>query len=237
MANSGANNQQGFALIAVLFSLAILTLLFVAAQKNLMSHTLVLNAEMERYKRQEIIYSVPAIALLGIGTEEPADIIVGGDIYKITVQDVGGLVDVNTAHISLVEKLLSSATNGQTTEYMSRYSDWRGEGRSFHRAEDFQRAVGQDDDTYRRIAPFLTIHSGRTGISPDVAPMELLESLSDQSGSREYLASQLPPTFVSQPSKVNYRLRVREGEQTQVTAVVHVSQASTSLMVLLATNE
>ena len=73
-----------------------------------------------------------------------------------------------------------------------------------------------DQDRLAGLQTIATVHSGRHGIAPDVAPAGVLEILK---------RAELPPTWLSPPSGVNYAVALREGTGARRIGVVHLGQA------------
>lgn len=76
--------------------------------------------------------------------------------------------------------------------------------------EDLQRVLGMTPEVYDRLAPFITVYSGRAGIDPAVAPKEVLLAIPGVTAAQvaNYLASRsefaqagaAPPPFPAQAS-------------------------------------
>ena len=62
-----------------------------------------------------------------------------------------------------------------------------------------------------------TVHSGRHGIAPDVAPAGVVALLG---------VAELPPTWLSPPSGVNYAVGLHEGTGARRIGVVHLGQGA-----------
>ena len=96
---------------------------------------------------------------------------------------------------------------------MADYIAWRRSGRRLLRASDFLRVTGAGQDRLADLQAIATVHSGRRGIAPDVAPAGVLETLG---------ANDLPPAWLSPPSGVNYAVGV--GGSARWIGVVHLGQ-------------
>ena len=99
-------------------------------------------------------------------------------------------------------------------EAMADFISWRRSGRRLLRVGDFLRVTGAGQDWLAELLAVATVHSGRRGIAPDVAPSGVLAILGQD---------ELPPTWLSPPSGVNYAV-VLLGETTRRIGVVHVGQ-------------
>jgi len=82
-------------------------------------------------------------------------------------------------------------------------------------AWDFLRVTGAGQERLAELQAIATVHSGRHGIAPDVAPAGVLALLE---------RAELPPTWLSPPSGVNYAVGLREGTGPRRIGVVHVGQ-------------
>ena len=83
------------------------------------------------------------------------------------------------------------------------------------RAGDFLRVTGAGQERLAELLAVATVHSGRRGIAPDVAPQGVLAILGQD---------ELPPAWLSPPSGANYAV-VLLGENARRIGVVHVGQA------------
>ncbi len=77
----------------------------------------------------------------------------------------------------------------------------------------FLRFTGAGQDRLAQLQAIATVHSGRRGIAPDLAPAGVLEILG---------ASELPPAWLSPPLGANYAVGL-EGSARQI-GVVHLGQ-------------
>ena len=81
---------------------------------------------------------------------------------------------------------------------------------------DFLRVTGAGQERLAELQAIATVHSGRHGIAPDVTPAGVVALLG---------MAELPPTWLSPPSGVNYAVVLREGTDARRIGVVHVGQA------------
>ena len=121
----------------------------------------------------------------------------------VSVQDEGGKIDLNAAPAPLLEGLLRGAglDDRDSAALAERVADWRDEddlrrdhgaevadyraaGRAdgpknadFAAVEELPQVLGLPAALYRRIAPALTVHSGRPEVDARTAPAQVLLSL------------------------------------------------------------
>jgi general secretion pathway protein K len=130
-------------------------------------------------------------------------ITVGSKRLVVSIRDVNGLIDINKAKGEVILGLLTQFSDSQfeAEQIRDRILDWRDQDKKtgFRGAEDFQyeRAglpMGAGDANFidvtqltdvldmppalfRKILPFLTVHSSDGRIKPDAAPPEVLASI------------------------------------------------------------
>ncbi|KFI23347.1 general secretion pathway protein GspK [Nitrosococcus oceani] len=124
----------------------------------------------------------------------------GTETVMISVRDVAGLIDLNTASRELLGGLLMAAgvpADGQN-RLLDAIEDWRDpddiplvEGAEdkdylaaglpygakdgpFDDITELQQVLGISPALYQRMAPSLTVYSGQAGVDPTVAPREVL---------------------------------------------------------------
>lgn len=198
-----ASRKHGFALVVVLFSLAILTLLFSAASTRTLASLQFSTGEVLASDRVQVRVEL-LDALVTLGLPE-------GDVFvwsgrNADLQSTGGLVDLNTAAPELLERLLIGyglpAT--QRADALQSYRTWRRSGWRLQRVSDFARIAGLADTDLPGIKGLATVHSGRTTISGEQAPIALLEHLTGQVGSRDTLTGALTPGLLGPATRANF---------------------------------
>ena len=211
-------HRRGFALIVVLSSLAILTIIFSVASSRTMSRLLDGASERMLAQRQATGRELLTLALQlkssAAGREQTefrAEM--NGVMHTLFLQDVGGLIDLNTAAPEILERVVEAFELGP--EAMTDYIAWRRSGRRLLRVGDFLRVTGAGQDQLAELFAVATVHSGRRGIAPDLAPIGVLAILGQD---------ELPPAWLSPPSGVNYAVGLA-GENARRIGVVHVGQA------------
>ncbi|WP_208353366.1 hypothetical protein [Pseudaestuariivita rosea] len=214
-----AKNRAGFALVTVLFSLAVLTVLLAVASERTM--TRLQEASLDRQvaltghtNRDTLRLSMALLT----NNQPPAT-------EDIRFQDVGGLIDLNTASPDLLELLFDdlTETSADRDAALRAYRDWRRLGRRLIRVEDLPRITGLPWQVTTRLHQIATVQSGRTGIAPDVAPLAVLELVTSQTGTRDQLSELVAPAFSTPPSNANYVI-YRDG---RLIGAVHAPQGGT----------
>lgn len=121
----------------------------------------------------------------------------------LAVRDATGLVDLNAAGAELLSSALraAGADDAQTLEVVEAILDWRDPDRvarlhgaeaeayaaaglgwtprnaGFAAVEELKHVLGMTQTLYDRVAPLVTVHSGRGGLNLEYAPPALIESL------------------------------------------------------------
>lgn len=226
-------NQSGFALIAVLFSLVVLVLLFGSAQKNFVGHATLLSAQYHSEARDLADQNLDAIMRLYSIDRTISELAIDGQKVKISFQDVGGLVDLNTASPDLLRLLLTNLGVENLAAALNQYQIWRSQGYKLHCVSDFARITNLPPAIAATLAPMATVSSGRKGIDPNAAPLALLELLTTATGTKEHLASLIPENFRSPASNVNYLVTLTDTDQTiAAQATIHVANNQNAGLIL-----
>lgn len=186
--------KQGFALIVVLFALAILTLMFSAASTRTLAS--VQFGAGEALATQRLQAQVEALdALVAMERPKGDRLLWGG--RDLRLQPTAGLVDLNTATPALLDKLLAGygLTGSQRAEALTAYRDWRYQGRRLLRVSDFARALDLTPGDLPGLETLATVHSLQARLTGEQAPMALLEHLTGARGDRALLVRLLGPAL------------------------------------------
>ena len=200
-----SSRKQGFALIVVLFSLAVLAVLFSTASTRTLASLQFNRAEIVAAERLDAqVQIVDALRVLG----RPE-----GDRFNwagrsVRLQSTGGLVDLNAAAPELLERLLIGfdLTAPERAAALAAYRNWRRQGLRLQRVSDFARITGVAPDRVADIKALATVHSGRSTLSAAQAPLALLAHLTGQTGDRDALAALLPPATLGPATSASVAL-------------------------------
>ncbi len=143
----------------------------------------------------------PAIAWRSDGTRY--QMALGEGQVVITIADEGGKVDLNRAQDRLLaglfvvfgmaedeaDRLIDAIrdfadrddnrrpSGAEDSDYAAAGLDWGSKDAPFEAVEELQQVLGMPRQLYDRLAPYLTVHSGRAQINPVVAPREVLMAM------------------------------------------------------------
>jgi len=228
--------RNGYALITVLFSLAILTVLIGSASRLAINHAMVLKGQAVLSSRLTLTKSLLYLAVSKRQGQENSShirMVFKGSNYTAIFQDVGGLVDLNTASPDLLSTVLENLGARDPSDIIEKLRAWRRQGYRLLRSEDFARITGLSSAVMRPLSQITTVFSGRRGISPDVAPGTILEILASETGSPEYLASRIPPTYISPASGVNFRVIIQNEDGSMLgSMVIHLPPEFSDIRIL-----
>lgn len=199
------DNQKGISLFVVISALLILSVLTTSITAQLMAPTFAATSAMQQITRQNNFRSAlqilrPIVRMASIAaTPSRADlpkldgtsleIEINGETQAFLLQDVNGLVDVNSASQSLLTALLN------------------GLGLEAHLTAIVQRRANTPFKSVEAVAAFLeledsaplihliTVNSGKRRINSQTAPIELLQVLAGQTGNRTQLIAQINRRF------------------------------------------
>lgn len=225
-------SSAGFALILVLASLLILTTLFAIIQTRSLNYRFWAGTEQTILTNQ--LYNHEALRLaISLRIANPSETIFDlGDGKKIVLQDVGGLIDLNTAAPELLDRLANDI--GVTPNGLRRYHEWRAAGHRLMRVADFLRVTGAPDTAEPRLFAAATVFSGRSGIAPDVANLSALQIATGQVGSVVFLARSLPLKFRSEASGTNFEVALvtEKVPDPVIIGIVNVGQTEDTSRIL-----
>ncbi|WP_159086864.1 hypothetical protein [Loktanella sp. Alg231-35] len=170
------SGQSGFAIIVVLSSLLILTILFAIASQRSMAHVQTQSAE--RYLAKQRHENAAILTILRDMGDEAASfdtltLPVPFEGATVRLQDVGGLIDLNTASPELLERMFDVV--GFPEDAARSVRDWKQDGQRFIRIDDVIRVTNADAILLDDMQFVATVHSGRRGIAPSVALDAVLE--------------------------------------------------------------
>lgn len=225
----------GYALITVLFSLAIITILLTSASRLNVNHARYVSDQNHLANRLPRAETLLHLAIAEWRVQDAPRMVSFryiGETYSAEFQDVSGLVDLNTASPALLFALLTGLNIEDPRGVIDDYHAWKREGYRLQRVSDFARVTGISPDSAQQLAPFVTLSSGRRGIAPNAAPLALLETLTGDTGDAEYLATLLSRTHKSRASKVNFDVKITDDQGPVATLTVHIPNNQTVVKLL-----
>lgn len=129
---------------------------------------------------------------------------------EVSLRDVGGLVDLNTATPELLQRLAQGL--GITEMQMASFRTWR---RMPHRTlsqNDFARVTQLSHEQFTLLDRLTTVFSGRSGISIDNTSEELVTVLGHTHGS-------LPTNMQSEPTGTTFVVYALGGHNSTLVAI------------------
>ena len=208
-----ATGQRGIALVAVLWGLAILSIIAAAFLADTRSQGTIARNLMENAKAQALADAGVYRAIAGILSIDPAiawradgtayQLSLGEGEVLITIADEGGKVDINRAQDRLLRGLFEGSgmpendaaalidairdfadrdddrrpAGAEDDDYVAAGLEWGAKDAPFEAVEELQQVLGMSRPLYDRLAPFLTVYSGRAQVNPVVAPREVLMAM------------------------------------------------------------
>jgi len=197
-----SKQQGGFAIVVVLSSLLVLTTLFAIASQRSMTHIQTSDATLRLADRQNRDTAALTL-LLELGASDTIPGTVRIDDRLLKVQDVGGLIDLNTAAPELLEALFDNLDF--PPDAARDFRDWRRIGRRLQRVDDLARITGASATAMVQLEHLATVFSGRRGIAVEIAPEELRNIMRNFPGANR-------PDLATAPSNINYT--IFEGART-----------------------
>lgn len=198
------HGEAGFAIIVVLSGLLIVTALFAVASKRSIGHLNELSAEQSILENMNLDFALlEVVSKLDAAeiTESQTNQIALTPDLTVYLQDVGGLIDLNTAHPNLLAALFDRL--GFPYDATEKYVSWRREGRRLLRVCDIYRIVGTEDACTDQLKEIATVFSGRSGVSAREAPDAFWALMDGADGISA--TSRLVPDYYSSPAlQVNF---------------------------------
>lgn len=187
--------EQGIALLLVIWALALLSAIAVAVAADGRSvRRIAHNLEQAARDRALVEGGIRwGMAQLLDGRPErrlpldgrPQLIEIGTSRVEVAVEAETGKFDLNTSQPAVLENLLlqSGATAAESRRVAAAVENFRKANRpepgrlrrpAFLETLDLRRVTGLDEEIYRRILPFITVYSGTARLDPAVAPKQVL---------------------------------------------------------------
>lgn len=225
--------ERGFALLTVLFGLAILSGLIVAALFWAAAHQKSAARLSWEQEAAGVLDKTLAIAeriarrslIAGNEVLPPPD---GLPYAKLEVIDAAGLIDVNAARPDLTAHLLGALGFDELvlkTDLQAR----RRAGARFRSPDEFADFIGASDKQTALLVTMTTTRSGKRGVSPDHAPKRLLDILADETG-------EIRPEWSAPPTRRVFEVfaRRRKDGPVSLRAALRLGGAATGSATVLA---
>lgn len=207
-------DSRGFAILTVLFALVVIAGLAAIATSQIAvfakARSLQTAAQNEASFGRSLTHFGPSYARVirdasGPSLIEDEEVRIGSNPLKISVYDVGGLIDVNTARMDLLEAFLASEFT-DPVPIMTSIRSLRDDGVKLPSVQAFAALDAFENRLDGDALSLLTTLSGREGVSPSRAPTALLLRLSKREGERRGLETAFPTEWRSPPTNRTYRV-------------------------------
>jgi general secretion pathway protein K len=205
------SSEDGWALISVLYLVAMLALLAAATQALLLTSAQLNRRAWDQVRADAALDATITRAVLGISDKRedqrwrvdgaPQAFAFDDMPVDVRVQDQLGLIDLNAADSSMIQRLLQAG--GLTEDEASRLTNnivgWRTSGSgntnatddayaaaglsyrprhgAFQSINELRLVLGMTPDTFQRIEPAITVHNGHPAFEPATAPEMALRAL------------------------------------------------------------
>lgn len=187
--------RKGFALLVVLSTLSILTLLFAISTRLSLAHMRAQDTDLilaERAAMNPVLLREAATELRRTPGTTTLAVELGDRAYDLAIVDAGGMIDLNAATPSLLDAYLGAI--GLTSAERDRFRSWRRTTGRLLRVVDVPRISGASNLDLALLQETATVYSGRTGVAREVMPERLARLLPES----------LPPGWISAPSGTNF---------------------------------
>lgn len=206
--------QLGIALIAVLWVVAIMSLITVGLVRSVRSEVKIASMDRQRVEAQALGEAAIALAaqqLPVLQREDPNTVVSSiqtqfqGYAIAVRVQNLTGFINPNMAPPELLAKMFESAgglSSGAAQEMAMRVVQWRtepdesGANRGIEVAEDLLQIPGFTYDLYARVVDFLTTSVRIGAIDVNSSPPEVLAMLGLDSNSAGVAPNRTQSPFV-----------------------------------------
>lgn len=169
---------RGFALIAVLSSLTMVALLFaissrltLASQSFYATEKRILETQQETAMILRLIGNIDREDALRVFDSWEASV---GSRGFVRLQDVGGLIDLNTTTPDVISRLVQEF--GGTTSKVANYFEWRRSGHRLYRIGDFLNFFSISANETTRLQSVATLFSGRRTFDGAIAPLQVYDA-------------------------------------------------------------
>ncbi|HEB26796.1 MAG TPA: hypothetical protein ENI05_03320 [Porticoccus sp.] len=223
-----------------------------------------------------LLSRTPTDRLLADG--ETIDVVLPGGHALVTVMDENGKIDINAARGGLLARLfysldveqsqadaladaiadyrdkdeLKRLNGAESDDYFAAGMTWGTKDSAFTSVDELQRVYGMQPEIYRAMLPYVTIYARNQGVNPDVASLQVLMAVSDDSvptlesyidqrrdNHQNGLPLPSPPTvareFLSRTRGVTYSLRAvgmtESGQQSGLSTTIRLRRGRNRLSI------
>ena len=227
-AKQSVKSSRGYALIVVLSTLSLLALLFAMTSLRSLSNIHFFETEKKILVQNERKTHLLRAALSALKSDsarvaQGVQITWSEENVELEFQDVGGLVDLNTADLTTLHVLFDHLELNR--EALDRYVAWKQSGSDLVRLETFLQIVEAPEGLSSLLHTSATLWSGRRGISIDVAPMGLVDA-----DARAPIAGTRSPS-----SRVNFHVLEVEERRSKPIGVISTSGSNGQILAIFTT--
>jgi general secretion pathway protein K len=195
--NTGA--RDGVILVAVLWTVALLALLAIAASVTFRGFTAIIGVEREQLKAEGLLTAGLEVAggLLSSAGDTPvtdieSNVVLASGAVRLRLDDEGGRIDIGRAPVELLAALLHAANAANPDALAKEVVDWRregaltakkagnnadtGAGGAFSDVYQLAQVPGMRPDWVAAIAPLATVFGNRK-VNPLTAPPQVIAIL------------------------------------------------------------
>ncbi|MBY5934923.1 hypothetical protein KUV51_18110 [Tateyamaria omphalii] len=206
----------------------VLTFLASLSSKTLLAEYQSSRATFELQERQAVSRDAVAFVMdLALGAQTPAHLeLPGSPNVRIDLVDVGGLIDLKTAHSALSAKVMEHLD--LSPDQQRKFRNWRRNPGTEEDLSAFLRVIDGTPDQLEPLSQLATLRSGRPGISPLHAPREVLEMITGTGEEHDKLTKPVPDAFTSQPRRTLVQVWVNRDDARWLAGEVRLARNHSS---------
>jgi hypothetical protein len=223
MVPKARNSQAGFALVVVLSMLLVATMLFATVQSRRLAELRYGATDrliLERQLQNEDILRLAMALRLSEPDTTSFSITLGGVSHQVSLQDVGGRVDLNSASPELLDRLARSF--GIDEVGMTKFRTWRQVPNRLLSVADFLRLTELPVTSLVQLTAAATVHSGRVGVARDHATLEAFRIVSEFPNAPSVTPAAILQQFVSEPNGINFIVLAESDGRARALGVIEL---------------
>jgi len=194
-----ARSQRGFALLAVLWVVALLAIIAIAMSAAMVATSRIDRTAWTLARTETIADAVVNRTVLALLDTRPGaqgrvdgverDVTFDGVKTRVWVQDEAGKIDLNTADKTVLASLFARSGLGQSqadalADDIAKVRDGRAPAVAFRTVDELRSRPGVSARLFARIAPLATVYSHNAGVDQSVAPRAVLLVLPDMDAAK-----------------------------------------------------